>query len=228
MSKRRIQMPSATSIVARSWPDHVIGIENRLPWHLGTDLRHFRARTEGHAIIMGRKTYESIGRPLPRRENIILSKQELPDSKGIKWAKDIETALLLADVFSICRQKKQFFVIGGEKIYDAFKDYINKIYLTEVFGRFNGDAKFEGDFPREDWRYYREREFPASEKDQFPFRITTLVRIKPRHRFQTEERLQMADPEVARFLNKYSEMIERSETHTSSEEQLLMSWGPNF
>src|SRR5688572_22376301 len=101
-------MPSATSVVARSWPDLVIGIENKLPWHLGTDLRHFRKRTEGHAVVMGRKTFESIGRPLPRRQNIVLSRTQIPDQKGVQWAPNVETALLIADVFSICNFKKQF------------------------------------------------------------------------------------------------------------------------
>ncbi|WP_195174018.1 dihydrofolate reductase [Mesorhizobium sp. INR15] len=215
-------MPSATSIVARSYPDHVIGIENKLPWHLGTDLRYFRKRTEGHAIIMGRRTFESIGRPLPKRENIVLSRTPLPDARGIKWAKDIETALLLADVYSICNFKKQFFVIGGERIYGEFRKYINKVYLTEVFARINGDAKFDWEFDQKNWRYFKEKEYPRSEIDDYPFRITTLLRLKPEHRYETTDNLLRADPEVSSFLDRYSSMIARSEMHSVEEEQLSL------
>lgn len=215
-------MPSATSIVARSYPDHIIGIENELPWHLGTDLRHFRRRTEGHAIIMGRKTFESIGRPLPKRENIVLSRSPIENRGGVKWARDVETALLMADVYSICNFKKQFFVIGGENIYSVFMNYINKVYLTEVFSRVNGDAKFDWEFEREEWRYYKEREFPKSDIDDHPFRITTLVRLRPRHRYEAAERLLRSDPKVAEFLDRYAQMIENSPTHTPEEEQLSL------
>lgn len=218
MAKNKIKMPSATSIVARSYPDHVIGVENKLPWHLGTDLRFFRKRTEGHAIIMGRNTFESIGRPLPRRENIVLSRTPLPDQKGIKWAGNIETALLLADIFSICNFKKQFFVIGGERIYSEFKDYINRVYLTEVFARVNGDAKFDWDFDRDHWRYYKEVEYPPSDIDDYPFRITTLHRLKPMHRFEAREKLLRSDPEVGKFLDGYDKMMK--DVDYPEEEQL--------
>jgi dihydrofolate reductase len=215
-------MPSATSVVARSYPDHVIGIENRLPWHLSTDLKQFKLRTQGHAVIMGRRTYESIGRPLPSRENIVLSRTPFETHPRVKWARDIETALLLADVYSICNFKKQFFVIGRENIYREFHSFINKVYLTEVFTRVNGDAKFDIEFDREHWRYYKEREFPRSELDDHPFRITTLVRLKPFHRYEAETKLLRADPEVAAFLDRYTVMIEKSETHSEEEEQLSL------
>lgn len=215
-------MPSATSIVARSWPDFVIGIENRLPWHLGTDLRYFRKRTEGHAIIMGRRTFESIGKPLPRRENIVLSRTKFDGGPKVKWAPNVSTALLMADVYSICNFRTQFFVIGGERIYEEFRGFINKVYLTEVFTRVNGDAKFEWQFDNKEWRYYKEREFGVSEVDDHPFRITTLVRRKPHHRDQTVDTLLRANPEVAAYIDRYSEIIERTELHTASEEQLSL------
>ena len=215
-------MPSATSVVARSWPDHVIGIENRLPWHLGTDLRLFRKITEGHAIIMGRKTYESIGRPLPRRENIVLSRTRIEDTR-IRWAPNVETALLFADIYSICNFKKQFFVIGGENIYDAFDKFINKVYLTEVFVRINGDAKFTADFDKYAWRAYKEREFAKSDIDDHPFRVTTYLRRKPEHRYETKERLMRQDSRVAAFLDEYATMIDGAEIHTVEEEQLAFA-----
>lgn len=182
-SKHRAKMPSAVSIVARSYPDRIIGIENRLPWHLGTDLKNFKALTQGHAIIMGRKTFESLGRPLPNRVNIVLSRSSIEDTEKVKWARDPETALLLADFYSICMGKNQFFVIGGENIYDIFDKYINKIFLTDVnSGPINGDAKFDFDLDSSEWYYKYEREFPRSPIDDFSFRISYLVRRKPEHR----------------------------------------------
>lgn len=171
---------------------------------------------------MGRKTFESIGRPLPKRENIVLSRSPVETNGRVKWARDVETALLMADVYSICNFKKQFFVIGGENIYSVFKEYINKVYLTEVFARINGDAKFDWRFERDEWRYYKERDFPKSDIDDYPFRITTLVRLKPRHRYETVERLLRSDSQVSEFLDRYEHMIENSPTHTSEEEQLTL------
>lgn len=177
-------MPSATSLVARSYPDKIIGVENRLPWHLATDLKHFKARTEGHAVIMGRKTFQSIGRPLPRRLSIILSRSPIKESNSVKWAPNPETALLLADQHSIINIKKEFFVIGGEEIYNLFDKFINVVFLTEVYcGSINGDAKFERDFDRREWWFRFEKEFPKSDVDEFPFRISCIVRRKPIHRF---------------------------------------------
>lgn len=176
-------MPSAVTVVARSYPDRIIGIENRLPWHLGTDLKNFKSLTQDHAIIMGRKTFESIGKPLPKRINIVLSREKLEDTANVKWAQNPETALLLADFYSICMGRSQFFIIGGENIYGIFDKYISKIFLTDVnTGPINGDAKFDYDFPPEEWYFRYEKEFPKSEVDDFSFRISYLVRRRHEHR----------------------------------------------
>jgi dihydrofolate reductase len=181
--KPRAKMPSAVTVVARSYPDRIIGIENRLPWHLGTDLKNFKSLTQDHAIIMGRKTFESIGKPLPKRVNIVLSRERLEDTQNVKWAQNPETALLLADFYSICMGKSQFFVIGGENIYSIFDKYINSIFLTDVnTGNINGDAKFDYDFNSDEWYYKYEKEFSKSDIDDFSFRISYLVRRKPAHR----------------------------------------------
>ncbi|MFP5078216.1 dihydrofolate reductase [Rhizobium sp. YIM 134829] len=188
-------MPSAVSVVARSYPDRIIGIENRLPWHLGTDLKNFKNLTQGHAIIMGRKTFESLGRPLPNRINIVLSRDEVPDTKNVKWVRDVPTALLVADFHSICMSRKQFFVIGGEKIYSLFSEYINKIFLTDVFtGPINGDAKFDFDFPVSDWFCRYEREFPRSEVDDYAFRISYFDRRRFEHRQRMIDEFKRSNP----------------------------------
>ena len=204
-------MPSATSLVARSYPDEVIGVENSLPWHLGTDLKHFKHRTQGHAIIMGRKTFESIGRPLPNRQNIILSRQPVADTQNVRWAPNPETALLIADQFSIINMNREFFVIGGEEIYNLFHKYINVVFLTDVFsGPMNGDAKFEKIFDAREWWFRFEREFPKTEIDDFPFRISCIVRRKPFHRFASKNEFSDGDKSLWAAWAKYEAMMDKS------------------
>ncbi|MBB4195548.1 dihydrofolate reductase [Rhizobium aethiopicum] len=221
IKRKRVKMPSATSIVARSYPDNIIGVENRLPWHLRTDLQLFKRRTSGHAIIMGRKTFESLGnRPLPNRTNIILSRSEiLSNSPDIRWARDVETALLFADVSSIIAGKLEFFVIGGEQIYKIFERYINQVFLTEVFcGPINGDAKFETDFEKDavgsksEWKRGFEDEYPKSEHDQFPFRITRYERRKPEHRFKSKEEFMGREPDFDKYFELYEKKVVASDS----------------
>ena len=215
-------MPSATSIVARSYPDKIIGVENQLPWHLGTDLKQFKRRTMGHAIVMGRKTYQSIGRPLPKRLNIVLSRTEIPESENLKWARDRETALLLADVYSITNNKKEFFVIGGEVIYSLFETYINKVFCTDVFcGNINGDAKFEKDFESGDWWFPYEEEFAAGNNDDFPFRVTCAIRRKPEHRYRSKIDFMNYDPEILELIDRYNVPSEPEKSNRDHQFELL-------
>ena len=170
---RKIRLPSVSSIVARSYPDHIIGDDNQLPWKLRTDLQHFRRTTDGKAVIMGRKTFESIGRPLPNRYNIVLSRNLGVDASNLIWAKDVRSALYFADFFSIAKGNREFFVIGGAQMYSLFFDYINKIYLTEVFSNIiRGDARFDFDFSNSEWKTIKEDEFPSTNHDQYPFRVS--------------------------------------------------------
>ncbi|MCB9994253.1 MAG: dihydrofolate reductase [Hyphomicrobiaceae bacterium] len=197
MTLRKIPMPSVTSIVARSYPDNIIGVDGQLPWHLRTDLLHFKRVTQNHAIIMGRKTYESLGRPLPNRMNIVLSQKEVPDAQSVRWARDPETALILADTHSILAGQKELFVIGGETIYKLFFKFINRVWLTEVFcGPLNGDAKFEQVFDSQEWYPVSERDYSPAENDDWPFRITCLNRRKPLHRMRSREEFLAVDPTV--------------------------------
>src|SRR6218665_2767734 len=205
--KPRVRMPSAAAIVARSHPDHVIGVDNKLPWHLRTDLQHFKTRTSGHVIIMGRKTYASIGRPLPNRHNIVLSRTEVPAVPGLEWAGDVATALLLADVHSIINGKTEFFVIGGEQIYAMFLPYINRVYLTEVFTRINGDANFNYEFDKRVWHFRTEHDYPAGEHDDHPFRITEWIKRKPFHRFESRMRFLGYEGSSQDLLEEYERLV---------------------
>jgi dihydrofolate reductase len=186
----RIKLPSISYVVARSWPDSIIGRNNALPWHLRTDLHRFKTITLDHAIIMGRKTYLSIGRPLPRRVNIILSRTSEFDERNSFWqsgetmriwSENRESALFFADVISIAKEQSDFFVIGGAEMYRVFGDLFNKIYLTEVLTgdrvhREPDDAVFDYNIDNRKWLTVESHDIPAGPNDDYPSRFTVLER----------------------------------------------------
>ncbi|MDR3322895.1 MAG: dihydrofolate reductase [Zoogloeaceae bacterium] len=126
----------------------VIGVQNRLPWHLPEDLRHFRALTRGHPVIMGRKTWESLPdafRPLPGRLNIVISRQPDYPAPGAQVASSLPEALALA------AGHPEAFVIGGEQLYALALPQANRLLLTEIGLDVPGDACFPA-FDRQEWR----------------------------------------------------------------------------
>jgi len=178
-------MPSISFIVARSVPGNVIGCDNRIPWHLRTDLRNFKKVTTNHVVIMGRKTFDSIGRPLPDRINIVISRQRSSNLGGVQVASGRESALYIADYYSIMNGWNDIFVAGGGLIYSEFEKLFNKIYLTEVCAdRIMGDAFFKNRFDRRSWRLVEQEKYPASEMDEFPFVISVLEKKDKTPRFR--------------------------------------------
>jgi dihydrofolate reductase len=176
----RVKMPSLSFIVARSSPGHIIGCENKLPWHLRSDLARFKRITLGHVIIMGRKTHASIGRVLPGRITIVLSRR--PDvarentvwglqETSLLWAGNRENALFLADFLTIGKEKLDFFVIGGAEIFEMFSDLFNKVYLTEVLATVQGDTTFETEFKYPFWQKISEENLSQSATDEYPSRF---------------------------------------------------------
>lgn len=155
------------SLIAAIDRNRVIGAGNRLPWHLPEDLKYFKKTTQGHPVVMGRKTYESIGRLLPGRENRIVSRQP-----GYR----VEGAQVFNDLRAACAGSGEIFVIGGAQIYKEALPLADRLYLTEL------DAEFEGDayFPAWDAREFREisREMqPASEGREFTFAYVVRERV---------------------------------------------------
>ena len=116
---------------------NVIGINNTLPWHLPEDLKRFRALTTGHHIIMGRKTYESLGRLLPNRTTVIVTRNKNYQVAGALIAHNLQAALAL------CAGDNEPFLIGGAELYKEGIQLANKLYITEVHADFDGDAYFE-------------------------------------------------------------------------------------
>ncbi len=126
------------SYIVAAAQNGVIGKEGRLPWKLKEDLQFFKTKTWGHCVVMGRNTFESIGRPLPGRHNIILTSQKKV-GEGYHIVQSPEQAIERAKSLS----ETELFVIGGAKIYESFLPWVQKIYLTEVEGNFEGDTYFK-------------------------------------------------------------------------------------
>lgn len=132
-----------TAIVAMT-PDRVIGRAGTLPWHLPEDLAFFKRTTTGHPIVMGRKTYESIGRPLPRRRNIVLTRDPSWSAPGVEVIHHPDELRLLPDL------NGRVFIIGGAEVYAAFLPLIDELLISHVFEGHEGDTvfpSFEADFP---------------------------------------------------------------------------------
>ena len=128
-------MPNLSIIVAMS-STRVIGVNNSLPWHLSEDLKHFKTLTTGHTIIMGRKTYESIGKPLPNRRNIVISRNLNAFYGGVEVVHSLE------DAFSTSSNDEEVFIIGGSNIYEQSLHLVEHLYITEIKKAFEGDAFF--------------------------------------------------------------------------------------
>jgi len=116
---------------------HVIGNVGAIPWHLPEDFKFFKATTMGHAILMGRKTYESIGKPLPSRENIVLSRT-MPDTSGVTVIRSLDDLKDLEDKLD----GRDLFVIGGEEIYRLLLPRVQELYVTKVPRTIEGDTHF--------------------------------------------------------------------------------------
>jgi dihydrofolate reductase len=141
------------TLVAAIASNNVIGKENSLPWNIPEDLKRFKQMTSGHTILMGRKTFDSIGRPLPNRQNIVMTKDKNFEQEGIKVINDFDEALEL-----IKESNEDIFVIGGSKIYELFEPGANSLAITRILKDFEGDAFFP-DINWELWQIEKEEKF---------------------------------------------------------------------
>ena len=157
----------------------VIGNNNQLPWHLPKDLQYFKATTMGKPIIMGRNTYESIGRPLPGRMNIVVSQsysRETPDVKSgaIELAVDVDQAVVMAKEQAALDGVDEVMVIGGAQIYNAIALDADRLYLTRVHSHVEGDTFFN--VKEDDWKEVSRQDFQACPKNPFNYSFLVLER----------------------------------------------------
>jgi|TARA_B100001939_G_scaffold93560_1_gene80214 dihydrofolate reductase len=155
-------------IVAHS-SNRVIGIDGQLPWHIPDDLKYFKAITIGKPIIMGRKTFDSIGKPLPGRLNIIITKNTDLIIEECVVVNNLEAAITEAKNYLKMQDSEQeeIFIIGGAQIFKQSMQFVNKIYITEVHAEYAGDVFF-GELSSNDWIEVS-RDLHDSENDKIPF-----------------------------------------------------------
>lgn len=153
------------SLIAAMDRNRLIGNNNQLPWHLPVDLAHFKKITLGKPIVMGRKTYESIGRPLPGRTNIVLSRS------GFQ-ADGVECVSNICEAVAKVANADEIVVIGGSSIYEMLLDVVDRMYLTFVDGDFKGDAWFP-EFDVEQWSISEEEMMTADKDNQYGCRFIT-------------------------------------------------------
>ena len=139
--------------------NRVIGNNNELIWKLSSDLKRFKQLTTGHPVVMGRKTYESIGKPLPNRRNIIITRNSEYEVEGCEVVSSLEEALLLSG--------NDCFIIGGGEIYKQSLELADKIYLTLVHKDFEGDTQFP-ELSKE-WAIIDNKDFEADQKNEYNY-----------------------------------------------------------
>lgn len=166
--------PKLVAVVAMA-RNRVIGVDNGLPWRLSSDLKRFKARTLGKPLIMGRRTFESIGRLLPGRETVIVSRDPAFAPQGAHVARDPDEALAVASRLAEKAGVNEIIIAGGEQIYRAFLDRTDLIRLTEVAVTVEGDAIFPPLDPTE-WREISRETPPRGDKDDADFAFVTLER----------------------------------------------------
>lgn len=156
---------SATAIVAMT-PSGVIGLDGDMPWRLSSDLRRFKILTMGGTLIMGRRTYDSIGRPLPGRRTVVLTRNPEWSAEGVDRAGSPEEALEMAE--------KQAFVVGGAEIYRLLLPACDQLWITRVWSSVKGDTKLSIDLS--DFRIMEQTRVPAGERDDVPTEFLRLIR----------------------------------------------------
>ncbi|TDG16049.1 dihydrofolate reductase [Seongchinamella unica] len=163
------------AVIVAAAENGVIGRNNALPWHLPEDLKYFKRVTLGKPVVMGRKTFESIGRPLPGRTNIVITRKESWSAAGVKVVHSLDEALALAEEIAVIDGATELMVIGGAEIYRAALPRADRLYFTEVHAEVEGDALL----PDIDWSTWTEvsrERFAASEANPYPYSFAVYER----------------------------------------------------
>jgi len=158
------------SIIVAMDEKGVIGLEGDLPWRLSADLKHFRAITMSKPLIMGRKTHESIGRPLPGRKNIVLTRANDFDAEGCTIVHSLD------DAFQAAGDVDEIIIMGGSRIYDQSLARAGRLYLTEVHADIGGDVYFP-EFDKAEWLELERQNHSADEENDFDYSFVVMERV---------------------------------------------------
>lgn len=157
------------SIIAAMAKDYVIGHQGTMPWHLPADLAHFKQLTLNKPIIMGRKTFESIGRPLPQRRNLVISRQADWQTEGTEGFDSLASAL------TSCQDAEEVMIIGGGMLYQQALPLANTLYLTYIDADLPGDTHFPA-WAEGDWQLCEQHSHPADTNNPYAYQFVTLTR----------------------------------------------------
>ena len=157
------------SLIAAMSRNRVIGKNNKLPWDMPADMNYFRNMTKNKPVIMGRKTYESIGRPMPDRINIIITRDKEYKAEGCIVVSNVDDAL------KSVKGNKEVMVIGGAQIYKEFLPKADRIYLTIIDEEIEGDTYFP-EFNKDEWKETKREEHKADKKNPYPYTFLVLER----------------------------------------------------
>ena len=153
----------------------VIGVNNDLPWKLKKDLQHFSAYTQNKAIVMGRKTFESIGRPLPNRKNIVIS-SSLESQESLQVVPNLNQAIEVASQWNKDNSaEEEIVLIGGGYVFEESKNIVNKLVLTRVECEIDGDV-FYPQIDLSDWKEISRESYKSDSENEYDFRIETLIK----------------------------------------------------
>ncbi len=160
------------SIIVAIAQNNVIGGDNRLLWHIREDLQRFKRITTGHPVVMGRKTFESLGRPLPNRQNVVITRQKDFRAEGCTVVGSLDEAFALFDA------SEEVFVIGGAEIYRQALPLAAKLYLTHVEAEYKGDTFFP-EINLQNWEEVARERHERGEQFEYPFEFIDYRRILP-------------------------------------------------
>ncbi|KZZ13944.1 dihydrofolate reductase [Oleiphilus sp. HI0079] len=163
------------SLIVALSENHVIGRNNKLPWYLPNDLKYFKQVTMGLPIVMGRKTFESIGKPLPGRTNIVVTRNTDWSADGVRAAHSLEEAFELAESIAEIDGREELMIIGGDQIYQSALPLVDRMYLTEVHAHVDGDAYFPK-FDPADWHEIGREDFSAADPNPYDYSFVVYDR----------------------------------------------------
>jgi dihydrofolate reductase len=161
------------SIIAVVAANRVIGRDNKLPWHQSADLKRFKALTTDHHVLMGRKTYQELGKPLPARVNVVITNSPTFGSEGVAIARSIDEAIAKAEAAG----DEEIFIIGGGEIFRQTLHRADRMYVTQIHADVAGDTFFPEFDDLNEWRLVDREDFEADEKNDYPFSFLTYERV---------------------------------------------------
>lgn len=152
------------SLIVAMDKNRVIGLNNDMPWHLPNDLRYFKERTTGHTIIMGRKTFESLGRVLPNRKHLVLTRSDKT------FPEEVEVIHTIEDILQYVKDypQEKIFIIGGGELFKHMLPHVNTMYITEIDEQFEGDVFFPF-FDEAEWKLISKEKGPKDKKNPYDY-----------------------------------------------------------